>query len=181
MAIDNEKMKTADYLFTWSSNPKTGWPSAKLAELIDRFQRDGVAEEPWRCLARTKIKPGDRAYFLKQGRPRIGIFGRGTVIDTPRRDSDGHQRRPGERPWRVRIRIEKLVDPRVEFFVDEGGLNRLSAPRARWRTQASGIRLEDKAAREIDAIIDGKDNEVSRFKKDASREVARQQKLGQQA
>lgn len=180
MAIES-KIDTSDYLFTWSSNPKTGWPPDELSELIERFRRRGFAKDRWRCLAHRKIKRGDRAYFLKQGPPEIGIFGRGVVIGNPKRTSDGYERRPGENPWSVEIRIEQLVDPRKEFLVNQGQLRRLPVPKQRWQTQAAGISLEAAAAREIDAIIDSRGEAASRFDNDATVEVKRQIKLGQQA
>jgi hypothetical protein len=142
-----------DYLFTWKPER---WPIEELRKRVDQFGSTGIAEEPWSCSNR-KIKVGDRAYLLKQGRP-IGIFGRGTVVAPPEKKQ---RVTPGESSWEVRIgfaisRSDVLWDPGDSgghFLVDEEQLLDVPAPKNRWKARAAGIRLEADAAREIDRII----------------------------
>lgn len=143
--------KQSDYLFTWKAN---GWPHSELRKLVDTFNSQGAVEDWWRCLAHRKIRPGDRAYMLKQGRP-IGIFGIGQVVSDAARKRAASR---GENPWSVRIRFDAslgdvLCDPEERYLVAEKELLQVPVPKSRWRTQASGVGLESGGAREIDNMI----------------------------
>jgi hypothetical protein len=148
-AADNTDKET-DYLFTWKPNR---WPHSELRKLVDAFETRGFVEDDWRCLAYRKIRPGARAYMLKQGRP-IGIFGIGQV-------SGGAEKNrivsPGENPWHVPIRFDAslgdvLWDPEERLLVPETQLSQMPVSKSQWRIQASGVRLESTAARAIDNI-----------------------------
>ena len=107
-----------DFLFTWK--PERGWPHRDLRKLVETFQSTGTAKQRWRCKAHKKIRLGDRAYLLKQGKP-IGIFGRGTVIGKPERNAKTIS---GQNPWQVLIgyevsRGDVLWDPEDRFLVDK--------------------------------------------------------------
>lgn len=136
-----------DFLFTWKQEH---WDYKKLRKLVERFRLRGAAEEWWSCSAHRKIRAGDRAYLLKQGKP-IGIFGRGTIIGKPRRRS--------KNVWEVLIgfdvpRGDILWDPKEDgFLVDENLLLSLPVPKKQWQNQAAGITLEKSAARAIDRKI----------------------------
>lgn len=139
--------RQSDYLFTWKANR---WPHSELRKLVDAFESRDVVQDWWRCLAHRKIRPDDRAYMLKQGRP-IGIFGIGRVVG----EAENGEASPGENPWSVQIRFDAslgdvLWDPEGRLLVSEDQLLQLPVPKWRWRTQASGIGLESSAAREID-------------------------------
>jgi hypothetical protein len=142
-----------DYLFTWVPD---GWPHEELAALVDRFKSHGSAKEPWTCAAHRKIRTGDRAYLLKQRKP-IGIFGRGLVVGNPERKPDV---KPGRGKWQVSLEFDAsrgdvLSDPEENFFLDEGQLSQLPAPKTQWQREASGTALLHEAARGIDNVIGG--------------------------
>ncbi|MGO9589155.1 MAG: HNH endonuclease [Candidatus Acidiferrales bacterium] len=136
-----------DFLFTWKQEH---WDYKKLRKLVERFRLRGAAEEWWSCNAHRKIRVGDRAYLLKQGKP-IGIFGRGTIMGKPRRRT--------KNIWEVLIgfdvpRGDILLDPKEDgFLVDENLLLSLPVPKKQWQNQAAGITLEKSAARAIDRKI----------------------------
>ena len=136
-----------DYLFTWKIDK---WPIEKLRDLTNRFDGGETVTEPWRCLAHTMVKPGDAAYFLKQGKSPRGIFAVGTISGEP---IQNHKAEFGENSWQVPITFRALVDPTKKLLVSEDQLLALSAPNYRWRSQASGISLESNAARELDKLI----------------------------
>lgn len=136
------------YLFTWKPNR---WPHSALRKLVDTFESQAAVEDWWRCSAQRKIRPGDRAYLLKQGHP-IGIFGVGRVLGHPYKET----RAPGENPWSVWIRFEAsrgdvLWDPEVRFLVTESRLLQMNVP-TQWQTRASGVTLDSDVARRIDSI-----------------------------
>jgi|GEM_PF-3866684 len=140
-----------DYLFTWVPD---GWPHEELAALVERFKSRGNAKEPWTCAAYRKIRPGDRAYLLKQRKP-IGIFGRGLVVGTPERKADVEA---GRGKWQVLLEFDAsrgdvLCDPEENFFLDGEQLFPLPAPKTQWEHEASGITLVYDAARGIDNVI----------------------------
>jgi HNH endonuclease len=133
-----------DFLFTWKPQH---WPYEKLHRLVEAFRLTGAADEPWTCKAHTKIRPGDRAYLLEQGKRR-GIFGRGTIVG---------KRKKGNR-WYALIRFDVsrgdvLWDPTEGFLADESALLALPVPKKQWQNQAAGIKLERNAARGIDRIM----------------------------
>lgn len=140
-----EAISRRDYLFTWKDHPE--WPLAKLRERAIEFAREESAEESWTCLSHVQIQPGDRAYLLKQGKPVIGIFGRGQVENVEAK--------------RVLIsfklsRGDVLWDPGDQFdnfLVSEKQLFDLHAPRRQWQLPAAGTKLPFDVARQIDNMI----------------------------
>jgi 5-methylcytosine-specific restriction endonuclease McrA len=138
-------LESDDFLFTWKPDK---WPYEKLRALTDAFAAGQVVEEPWRCQAHRQIGPGKRAYLFKQGAPPRGIFGIAEVVG-PAEETDDAE--PGEGRYMVPLQFKILFDPTKRLLVTEYDLLRLPAPHHRWRTQASGIRLEPKVARAIDA------------------------------
>ena len=169
-----------DYLFNW--NPKI-WQHEELRKLVDTFDSDGVAEEPWPCAAHKKIRPGDRAYLLKVGKP-LGIFGRGHVVG----NAQWEEAPPGKNPWYVPIgfdvsRGDVLWDPAELCWLMKSNcyvcLQRTVSKRCE-RVEA----LNPDAAREIDNIIDdsillgsGRATAVN----EAAQEIVRLKKLIEQA
>ncbi len=142
-----------DFVFTWKPEH---WSHDELRERIDAFQSRGRTGEPWRCSAHKKVRPGDRAYLLEQGK-RVGIFGRGTIVGRPEKLLDPSA---GKNPWQVLIgfdvsRNDILWDPDEQFLVDKSQLFRLPVRKKQWQHQASGITLDSKAARMIDSAILG--------------------------
>src|SRR5208282_2663532 len=107
------------------------------------------AEELWACKSHTKIRPGDRAYLLEQGK-RSGIFGRGTIV---------RKLKKGNNRWDALIRFDRshddvLRDPDEEgFLVDESFLRSLRVLKKRSPIRAAGMPLEKNAARAIDRKI----------------------------
>jgi hypothetical protein len=145
--------EASDYLFTWVPDH---WPHEKLVEFVQQFMLDGHVEETWTCAAYRKIRPGDRAYLLKQGTP-IGIFGRGRVLGSPRRKEDIES---GRGKWEVLLCFDAshgdvLCDPFESFFLDEKQLSTVTAPKTQWQHRGAGMTLSYKAAREIDNLIAG--------------------------
>jgi HNH endonuclease len=171
-----------DYLFNW--NPEK-WPHEELRKLVDTFDSNGIAEEPWACAAYRKIRLGDRAYLLKVGKP-LGIFGRGHVVGKPQKWEEAP---PGRNPWQVPIRFDVswgdvLWDPVEHLLVDEKQLLRMPAAQRFKMMQKGGETLNPDTAREIDNIIDdsillgrGRASPVD----EAAQEIVRLKKLIEQA
>lgn len=143
--------RATDYLFTWKMGGD--WPHDELCKLVDDFEIHGFAQEDWSCAAHTKIRVGDRAYLLRQGKPSRGIFGRGRVASEPYRREPAL---PRKSKWQVDLRFDRpgdmLCDPEERFLVPWEQLLRV-APKGKWQLEPSGIRLDAKVARELDDII----------------------------
>ena len=164
-----------DYLFTWKPER---WHHSQLRKLVDTFESRGIVQDWWRCLAHRKIRPGDRAYMLKQGRP-IGIFGIGRVVGNAAKSGAAP---PGTNPWQVQILFDAslgdvLWDPKEHFLVTEKQLTQLPVPKTQWQIQASGIGLESEAAREIDNISFDSIRVGRRTGVEVDEEILRQRRL----
>ncbi|HXN18464.1 MAG TPA: HNH endonuclease [Candidatus Binatus sp.] len=157
-----------DFLFTWKEKKK-GHPDDRVRKAVETFRSKGIAEIWWRCDAIRKVRLDDRAYLLKQGKPK-GIFGRGTVIGLPRRNKTA---RRGEGQWQVKIRFDAsqgdVLTAPESFLAEEKVLLSLPVPKEQWERPASGTELDSKAARAIDTIIDSK---IPRSLLVGSREIA---------
>ncbi|MFZ3199539.1 MAG: HNH endonuclease signature motif containing protein [Candidatus Acidiferrales bacterium] len=135
-----------DFLFTWK---RQIWRHEELRKLVEKFRLRGAAEELWACKSHRKIRPGDRAYLLEQGKRR-GIFGRGTIAG---------KRKKGNNRWNALIRFDRshddvLRDPDEEgFLVDESFLRSLCVLQKRSPIRAAGMPLGKDAARAIDRKI----------------------------
>lgn len=144
--------RATDYLFTWKMGGS--WPHEALGALVNKFESVGVAEEEWTCLAHKRIRPGDRAYLLKQGKPPRGIFGRGHVVRNPHSETVP----PQKSKWLVELRFDAdqgdmLCDPAERLLITWEQLLRVE-PKGQWELEPSGISLDAKSARELDDIID---------------------------
>jgi hypothetical protein len=157
-----------DFLFAWKEK-KEGHPDDGVRKAVETFRSKGTAKIWWRCHAIRKVRIGDQAYLLRQGKPR-GIFGRGTVISNPRQNKKALS---GEGQRQVNIGFDKsqgdvLRDPE-SFLADEKVLLSLPVPKGQWERNRSGTGLNSKAARAIDTIID---SNVPRSLLVSSREIA---------
>lgn len=140
-------------MFTWVAD---GWPHEELVSFVERFKANRATEEPWTCAAHKTVRPGDRAYLLKQRKP-IGIFGRGTIVGEPTKRERAAE---GRGSWEVRLRFDGsrgdvLCDPLEDTFVSEEQLLRMPIQKEQWQRQASGTSLDETAARLIDRLILG--------------------------
>ena len=130
-----------------SENPKRGWPLSELQKLVHRLNNGEPAEEAWRFINRKDTKIGDRVFLLLQGKIGPTIIGYGRINGSSRTISGTAQ---------IPVKFEGLVDPltqafatREELFVIEGG-------ERFWRTQSSGVKLEDKVAADLEKLVVGR-------------------------
>ncbi|HWW13207.1 MAG TPA: DUF3883 domain-containing protein [Candidatus Dormibacteraeota bacterium] len=142
-----------DYLFTWKSEH---WDHKKLLEFVNQFKSLGIASEDWTCAAHKQVRPGDRAYLLRQGAgTRRGIFGRGRVVSVAR---PREPISPRGGAWAVDLSFDEhrgdaLCDPEKHLLVTWDELLGI-APKTTWQIRASGASLAEDAARQLDEIID---------------------------
>lgn len=122
-----------------TESPERGWPIKSLQKLVRRLERGQAVTEPWRFLNRRDASAGDRAFLLLQGKRGPAIIGYGRVA--PR----------GGRTWK-NIQFEALADPETPLLSKDELLSIDGL--AKWlRTQASGVRLPEHLAAELEALV----------------------------
>lgn len=139
------------YLLTW--NPQR-WPWADLAAEARRLRRGREVEDRWGCGRARSLKPGDRFFLLRQGRPPRGIVASGRVASVPRAEPhwEPEKRAKGVAALCVRVRFDVLLEPERERPLGVGELTRGPLADVHWRTQISGIRIADDAAGLLEAL-----------------------------
>ncbi len=140
----------ASFLITFkpaSENPKHGWPLTDLQKVVDRISDGKPADEPWR-FRNKDAKRGDRVFLLLQGKGGPAIIGYGTV--------NGKAERRSGTVLTVPIKFERLVDPSLQILAGKEELLNIRNRKRFWRTQSSGIRLQDDVAAELEGLILGR-------------------------
>lgn len=92
------------YLFGWSP---IKYPWLEIADESKRVAAGEKIADSWTCVAYKKVKPGDRAFFVRVGAEPRGIFASGYVISEPFLGLN----RKGNPAHRVNIEFDVLLDP----------------------------------------------------------------------
>jgi hypothetical protein len=148
------KRKPVTMMVTWNPqkwNPDGTWADETYPRQVEAVADGGLLRGQWATGGRTGgIEPGDRVFFLRQGREPRGVIGSGTT--TSRIFNDGHwdDDRAGGIANYVLIDWDTLLLPEdglpIEALIDripEGGI---------WRPQASGWILPPDAAAKLEAL-----------------------------
>ena len=130
-----------------SENPERGWPLGKLQSLVRRLRKGDAVEEKWRFHNRKDVALGDRAFLLLQGKRGPAIIGYGRVNGEPEKKAG---------TWVVPIRFEHLVDPATEVLAGKDDLLAIEGGQRVWRTQTSGVKLQENVATSLEALVVGK-------------------------
>lgn len=140
-------MKTFLITFKPRSESPRGWPISELQKLVRKHEAGKRVVEPWRFLNRKDVSIGDRVFVLQQGKLGPAIIGYGAVASNPERDEDG---------WFLKVRLDSIVDPSTHVLVEREELLSECGPQQAWRTQASGIKLKESLARELETLVIGR-------------------------
>lgn len=130
-----------------SENPKRGWPLAELQNLIRRMRNGVSVEEKWRFQNRKDVAHGDRAFLLLQGKRGPALIGYGRVSGAPEIEA-------GKRV--VPITFENLVDPTTQVLAGKDDLRAIGEGQRLWRTQSSGVKIQEDIAASLEALVVGK-------------------------
>jgi 5-methylcytosine-specific restriction protein A len=134
-----------------TENAKRGWPLEALQRLVRRHRAGERFQEKWRFHNRKNVSPRDRVFLLLQGKSGPAIIGYGHVTGQPEDKNSTSQM----------IEFEALVDPTREVLATKKDLLALDGSKSVWRTQASGIQLQERIATELEALVVGKSPRVS--------------------
>jgi len=129
-----------------TENPERGWPLTELQKLVQRCRAGEPTVEAWRFHNRKAVALGDRVFLLLQGKEGPAIIGYGKVIGTPQND---------EGTWFVPVQFESIVDPTTEVFANREDLLTIGQGQNAWRTQSSGVRLQEPVATQLESMVVG--------------------------
>ena len=138
----------AIYLFTW--NPAR-WDWTYLQDSIAEVKENGYCSERWSCGVTKKIRTGDRAFLMKLGKEPRGIVASGWVASDVYEDRhwDKDKEAKGKTALYVDVDWDTLLDPDIEIFprvwLDSGTYSKMH-----WEPQASGVRIPDDVAEQIE-------------------------------
>jgi 5-methylcytosine-specific restriction protein A len=139
------------YLLTW--NPERyRWKA--LPDLIEEVNTFGSVVYDWSCGRNTRLRPGDRAFLLRQGPDSRGIIGSGTVLDEPYlfRQWKGQRRTSVANTMYVAVEWEILVD---EPLLKRNQLDKSPFRGVTWNTRISGISIDARIAQALEAALAG--------------------------
>jgi len=130
-----------------SESPERGWPLEDFQKLVRRYLRDGGVEDKWRFHNRSEVSAGDRVFLLLQGKNGPAIVGYGSVARTSAEDkADG----------RAVVRFDALSDPTKQVLANKEDVRAIDGAQSLWRTQASGVRIPDAVALELEKLVVGR-------------------------
>ncbi len=135
----------------WMTWKPEGWPLEQLRDLVQRFERDSSADEPWRIIAHKRAKVGDRVFAFKQGSEPRGIFGVGTITAPPsiRPELSPHSE---QLQYFAPVHFTSLVDPTDHFLLPLEDMIEI-VPGRLIRAQASGYPMPPDAAASIAVLL----------------------------
>ncbi len=138
----------ATYLFTW--NPAR-WDWSYLQDSIAEVKKNGSCTERWGCVTTKKIKPGDRAFLMKLGEEPRGLIASGRVTSHAYYDLhwEATKKARGELAPYVDIEWDTILDPDIDVF-PQAWLSSGKYPIMHWEPRASGVRIPDKVAEQLE-------------------------------
>jgi EVE domain len=141
----------AAWLLTW--NPER-WAWVDLARQARRVAQGKELKSRWGCGNSTRIRPGDRFFLLRQGKPPRGIVGSGRMASAPYRGPhwDAAKDARGVPALYVDVVFEALLDTDGRPPLSVAELTRGPLSRVHWRTHTSGIRIADDATALLETL-----------------------------
>jgi 5-methylcytosine-specific restriction protein A len=137
------------YLMSW--NPKR-WTWHGLEESIARIRADQHLNERWSCGVNRSVRSGDRIFLIRLGLQPKGIIASGWAISNVHQGKhwDWELARHGKQALYVDIDLDVLLNPDTEDILPRTELNKGVLAEMHWDTQASGVRIPDHVARELE-------------------------------
>jgi 5-methylcytosine-specific restriction protein A len=141
----------ATYLLTWNPN---SWNWGDLPDVLLAVRQGRAADRRWSCGNTKSVPLGARVFLLRQGVEPKGIIASGWVIEAtfegPHWNAD--RAASGDVANFVRFVFEILLDPSpgADPPLDSRGFHASPLADVNWSTPASGIRLVEPAALELE-------------------------------
>lgn len=137
------------YLMSW--NPKR-WTWHGLDQSIERIRADQHLNDRWSCGRNRSIQSGDRIFLIRLGLQPKGIIASGWAVSDVQQGKhwDRKLARQGKQALYVDIDLDVLLNPDTEDIFPRTELDKGSFAEMHWDTQASGVRIPDHVARELE-------------------------------
>lgn len=143
----------ATYLLTW--NPDN-WTWSDLSEVLLAVRQGRVTEDRWSCGNTKSVPLGARVFLLRQGVEPKGIIASGWVTKASHEGPhwDAVRAANGDVANFVCFAFEILLDPRTggDIPLDVRRFHSGPLTDVNWSTPASGIRLSEGAAEELEHV-----------------------------
>ena len=143
--MSQQQPATNTFLFAW--NPLK-WPWPEIGETAALVSRGQKVSDRWTCVSHKKVKPGDRAFFVKVGAEPKGIFASGNIVSEPFLSKG----RKGKDIHFVNIDFEVLLDPAATPILTLEILNIGKLEKQLWTPQSSGITIKPEFAEELELL-----------------------------
>ncbi len=139
------------YLLTW--NPDN-WSWQNLADTIKAVESGSPVDLRWSCGNTRSIPLGSRVFLLRQSVEPRGIIASGWVTKSPYEDRhwDAERASRGDLAWHIVFSPDAMLNPSVNEPLDVRSLAPGLLSRVNWRTPASGIRIPDDAALDLEDL-----------------------------
>lgn len=127
----------ASYLFTWNANPKYGNWGNDFERNIEQLSKTRSFTDTWHC-SNKNIKFGDRAFLIKLGEGKRGIFASGYISsEEPFRAKHWSDESKPDVDY-VSIDFDVLINPEKDEILSIDFLQSLPGQQ-HWSSQSSGI------------------------------------------
>lgn len=135
------------YLLTW--NPGN-WPWKAFTDDVATVAAGKSLKGTWSSGNTKKIKPGDRLFWLRQGREPRGIFASG--FSTSKVYEDGHwsEDRAGDTALYIKVKYDAILDPDKEKIISTDELRMKISSEVHWEPFASGTSVPPVAAARLE-------------------------------
>lgn len=141
----------ATYLLTW--NPDS-WRWADLKDDVAAVRRGDAHELRWSCGNTKSIKVGSRVFLLRQGVEPRGVIASGWVTKPTYQHQhwDPHRAKDGDKANFVAFAVDTIIDPEESAPLDVRKFQSPVLRQVNWATPASGIKLSESAATELEEL-----------------------------
>jgi 5-methylcytosine-specific restriction protein A len=108
----------------------------------------------WPCGRSTAPKAGDRAFWLRQGKPPRGIFASGTLVEDAHSEPhhDPAKAARGRTQCWLRARLDRLLDSDAGDVLQRAALDAPGLSAMHWDTRISGVRIPDEVAAQLERV-----------------------------
>jgi 5-methylcytosine-specific restriction enzyme A len=124
------------FLFVW--NPEV-WKWINLEQCIEQLNETGSVTEAWSCSSYKKVKPGDRAFLMRVGKPPKGIIASASIISNPFFSEFRSGEDKAVPRMRVMLEFDVLLNAEKEPILNLELLKQSNLSKQNWTPQSSGI------------------------------------------
>lgn len=133
------------FLFSW--NPEL-WEWKDIQEKVEALEQEGKAMQAWTCQSYKRMRPGDRAFFVRLGSEPRGIFASGRIVSAPYPTQ--HSEDVDTTQHSVMIEFDYLLNPTLDPILSIERLTSAIVSQQNWTPEASGIAIRPEVVDELE-------------------------------